>query len=80
MSPRRRREDDEADEDEDDGDLSAVIRFVPDPPQLQSVTDAFARKKRREASVKAANQMWQPILESYRAYSDKLTFIPWSDR
>jgi hypothetical protein len=81
MSPRRRREDDEGpDDDEDDGDLSAVIRFVPDPPQTQSVKDAFANAKRRAASVKAAYQMWLPILESYRQYADKMTFVPWQDR
>jgi hypothetical protein len=77
MSPRRRP--DEPDEDEDDGDLSAVIRFVPDPPLSPEVVDAFARKKQREASVKAANKMYEPILESYREYARTLTFIPWRD-
>jgi hypothetical protein len=79
MSPRRRRED-EPDEDEEEGDLSAIIRFVPDPPLSPEVVDAFARKKQREASVKAANKMYQPILESYREYAKTLQFIPWVDR
>ena len=78
MCPRRRRED-EPPEDEDEGDLSAVIRIVPDPPVPQGVKDVWANKKRREDSVKAANKMYEPILESYREYSKRLTFVPWQE-
>jgi hypothetical protein len=74
MSPRKREDDDE-----DSGDLSAVIRFVPDPPMPQSIKDVWANKKRRADSVKAANKMYQPILESYRAYSKTLVFVPWEE-
>jgi hypothetical protein len=77
MSPRRRPDDDD---EEEEGDLSAIIRFVPDPPLSPEVVDAFARKKQREASVKAANKMYEPILESYREYAKTLVFIPWTDR
>lgn len=77
MSPRRKRDDREEDDEDEEGEF--VAQFIPSPPQPQTVKDVWDRKRRREQSVKAANLMWQPILESYRDYADKLQFIPWRD-
>jgi hypothetical protein len=68
----------EPDEDDDETEYESAY-FIPDPPLPQSVKEIWERKRRRAQSVKDANAMWRPILESYREYSTKMVFIPWRD-